>query len=402
MSGSPPLRMAQTSSTDDAELLLNVSRAVVLSPTNRPRTMHGAHGQTAQGRETHHLRANSESSLAPRSLPSAICQNAGPNGVLQPEYGAEDGYGSMADGLGSQAEGPIEQQYDSIHGNEHAVLPHVNGHGETGSPTFRPSRTPGEGNAAFAFEGSASVVGAVSGREDALSADLALRGERRSDFLQNGFQHTKGSWEETPFDERAQNSMASSFIAPNGVEPGAPPDSTHDATGQAPGIPDERANVLSAENDTFTSPPFSRPDRPSPTRRGQSAPPISTVFQKDLKDPALRPASATSKARPLDLAFERFTKDTRPSAKLPLHQDSSAAGQASGCAKCQVRSAAVMDYYDEEDSSWIRCDGCQCWFHFSCAGLTGNEVRTVDKFICESCRSTHGPTTCTFLTFAWL
>ena len=72
------------------------------------------------------------------------------------------------------------------------------------------------------------------------------------------------------------------------------------------------------------------------------------------------------------------------------------AGQESICADCHMRTRSSMAA-NNEDESWISCDRCHRWLHFACAGLTEEEVRTVDKFSCRECWDTHGPTTCKIL-----
>ncbi|KAL3457717.1 hypothetical protein BJX64DRAFT_243599 [Aspergillus heterothallicus] len=63
------------------------------------------------------------------------------------------------------------------------------------------------------------------------------------------------------------------------------------------------------------------------------------------------------------------------------------------CAACNlVRIPA--DTSDQDDVTWISCDGCKRWYHIVCAGFKNDrEIRTVDKFICKTCRPTHGQTT---------
>ncbi|KAJ5150921.1 JmjC domain-containing histone demethylation protein 1 [Penicillium canariense] len=73
-------------------------------------------------------------------------------------------------------------------------------------------------------------------------------------------------------------------------------------------------------------------------------------------------------------------------------EDGSDTNQAS-CAACHMVRIPVETEEQEEDT-WIGCDGCKRWFHIVCAGFKNDrEVRTVDKFICRNCRSVHGQTT---------
>ncbi|KAF2807790.1 Clavaminate synthase-like protein, partial [Mytilinidion resinicola] len=61
------------------------------------------------------------------------------------------------------------------------------------------------------------------------------------------------------------------------------------------------------------------------------------------------------------------------------------------CAGCNFTSSTVLT---GESQDWIRCDGCNGWFHFACAGFqTARDVRGVDKYFCRPCKPTHGPTT---------
>lgn len=63
------------------------------------------------------------------------------------------------------------------------------------------------------------------------------------------------------------------------------------------------------------------------------------------------------------------------------------------CAACHMVRIPVTTEEQDEDT-WIGCDGCKRWFHIVCAGFKNDrEIRTVDKFICRQCRPIHGPTT---------
>ncbi|KAL2844325.1 JmjC domain-containing histone demethylation protein 1 [Aspergillus pseudoustus] len=63
------------------------------------------------------------------------------------------------------------------------------------------------------------------------------------------------------------------------------------------------------------------------------------------------------------------------------------------CAACNLVRIPV-DTSDQDDVTWISCDGCKRWYHIVCAGFKNDrEIRTVDKFICRTCRPTHGQTT---------
>ncbi|KAF2670866.1 Clavaminate synthase-like protein, partial [Microthyrium microscopicum] len=42
---------------------------------------------------------------------------------------------------------------------------------------------------------------------------------------------------------------------------------------------------------------------------------------------------------------------------------------------------------------WLQCNGCQNWLHFACANITTKEIQLIDKFYCEGCKPTFGPST---------
>lgn len=85
------------------------------------------------------------------------------------------------------------------------------------------------------------------------------------------------------------------------------------------------------------------------------------------------------------------TMDVTP--KVEEEDDPSDSNQAS-CAACHMVRIPMEPEEQQEEDTWIGCDGCKRWFHIVCAGFKNDrEVRTVDKFICRNCRSVHGQTT---------
>ena len=75
-----------------------------------------------------------------------------------------------------------------------------------------------------------------------------------------------------------------------------------------------------------------------------------------------------------------------------VEEEESDSNQAS-CAACHLVRIPVETEEQDEDT-WIGCDGCKRWFHIVCAGFKNDrEIRTVDKFICRNCRPVHGQTT---------
>lgn len=79
--------------------------------------------------------------------------------------------------------------------------------------------------------------------------------------------------------------------------------------------------------------------------------------------------------------------------KVEEEDDGGDTNQAS-CAACHMIRIPMEPEEQQEEDTWIGCDGCKRWFHIVCAGFKNDrEVRTVDKFICRNCRPTHGQTT---------
>jgi F-box and leucine-rich repeat protein 10/11 len=96
-----------------------------------------------------------------------------------------------------------------------------------------------------------------------------------------------------------------------------------------------------------------------------------------------QPVVKTPKRRP--------TMDLVPEAKEEVAQPEETAP--TKCAACHLVRMDVNSE-DQGEDIWIKCDGCEGWYHIVCAGFKNDrEVRTVDKFICRKCRPVHGQTT---------
>lgn len=129
-----------------------------------------------------------------------------------------------------------------------------------------------------------------------------------------------------------------------------------------------------------------------PTTSAGTLPPI--VWEDETEDSSSGDASRYAgygEHRPTGAADThalRKTLDPMPK----VEEEGNDQNQAT-CAACHMARIQVQTEEQEEDT-WIGCDGCKRWFHIVCAGFKNDrEVRTVDKFICRSCRSVHGPTT---------
>ncbi|KKK14125.1 hypothetical protein P175DRAFT_0493926 [Aspergillus ochraceoroseus IBT 24754] len=83
----------------------------------------------------------------------------------------------------------------------------------------------------------------------------------------------------------------------------------------------------------------------------------------------------------------------RQSPKVEDDTESDDSSQAN-CAACNLIRIPMETEDQQGDVTWISCDGCKRWFHIVCAGFKNDrEIRTVDKFICRTCRPIHGQTT---------
>lgn len=105
-------------------------------------------------------------------------------------------------------------------------------------------------------------------------------------------------------------------------------------------------------------------------------------------------------------AFQHTSFEVYPSARSPepqfLHQSPTFAPQTdseesdnnlASCAGCHLV-RIPSDNEEQDEDTWINCDGCNQWFHIVCAGFkTDREIRTIDKYICRPCRTTFGQTT---------
>ncbi|KOS48437.1 hypothetical protein ACN38_g619 [Penicillium nordicum] len=94
---------------------------------------------------------------------------------------------------------------------------------------------------------------------------------------------------------------------------------------------------------------------------------------------------------PADLQEPQFSP--KPLPVPPKEEEEGGDTNQAMCGACHLVRIPVETEEQDEDT-WISCDGCKRWFHIVCAGFKNDrEVRTVDKFICRQCRSVHGQTT---------
>ncbi|KAI5283960.1 JmjC domain-containing histone demethylation protein 1, partial [Ascosphaera aggregata] len=116
----------------------------------------------------------------------------------------------------------------------------------------------------------------------------------------------------------------------------------------------------------------------------------SGTFSADIQAGRKLESPATSKSR---RRRQRQSAAPPPIQDIVYEADKSMEQQAK-CAACKLWRNSTHKPSEQDDVTWISCDGCNQWFHIVCAGFKNNrEIRTVDKFICDTCRPSHGQTT---------
>jgi F-box/leucine-rich repeat protein 10/11 len=157
-------------------------------------------------------------------------------------------------------------------------------------------------------------------------------------------------------------------------------------------IPHSRMRSRS-DGSAFISRPAMRGVRP--TTSSGTFPPI--VWEDEHESKAWHPAAdmphhTTYEIHPAaDPQEPQFPQNSLP-VPPKVEEEEGDTNQAS-CGACHLVRIPVETEEQDEDT-WISCDGCKRWFHIVCAGFKNDrEVRTVDKFICRRCRSVYGQTT---------
>lgn len=157
-------------------------------------------------------------------------------------------------------------------------------------------------------------------------------------------------------------------------------------------IPPSRMRSRS-DGSAFLSRPVIRGGRP--TTSAGSLPPV--VWEDENEDSAWEYSTGSfdhevhRESRPPG-THESHASRRPVDQSLKTEEVDSDANQAS-CAACHMVRIPVTTEEQDEDT-WIGCDGCKRWFHIVCAGFKNDrEIRTVDKFICRQCRPLHGQTT---------
>ncbi|EED23574.1 PHD finger and JmjC domain protein, putative [Talaromyces stipitatus ATCC 10500] len=113
----------------------------------------------------------------------------------------------------------------------------------------------------------------------------------------------------------------------------------------------------------------------------------------NLQDPSSPPDEINNMASP-PKRRPTITSDTVKTVPEAKEEEVTPEGNApANCAACHLVRVDI-NTEDQGEDTWIKCDGCESWYHIVCAGFKNDrEVRTVDKFICRKCRPIHGQTT---------
>ncbi|KAJ5934546.1 hypothetical protein N7466_004093 [Penicillium verhagenii] len=155
------------------------------------------------------------------------------------------------------------------------------------------------------------------------------------------------------------------------------------------GIPPSRMRSRS-DGSAFLSRPVIRGVRPA-TSSG-TLPPVVWEDENEDSTPGVEVSRYAGYGEHQSAEDRESIPRKTPEPVPKLEEESSETNQAS-CTACHLVRIPVETEEQDEDT-WIGCDGCKRWFHIVCAGFKNDrEVRTVDKFICRACRSTHGQTT---------
>ena len=150
------------------------------------------------------------------------------------------------------------------------------------------------------------------------------------------------------------------------------------------------SRVRSQSDGSTISRPTIRDVRPNTS--SSTLPPV--VWQDGSEKHGWNPPVANKRSNPADVDGFYGADIQKPADSLKVEDgiESEDFSQTS-CAACNlVRTPTETNEQDED--TWISCDGCKQWFHIVCAGFKNDrEVRNVDRFICRACRPIHGQTT---------
>ncbi|CAG8143715.1 unnamed protein product [Penicillium salamii] len=219
-------------------------------------------------------------------------------------------------------------------------------------------------------------------------AELLLNFARPTNFLPGN--HTKRVSIDESFNHYVDDVMRQSQV---GLSAGGHADqgdakSTHNPDD----IPTSRMRSRS-DGSAFLSRPVIRGVRP--TTSAGTLPPI--VWEDENENTAWYPSVDATNTTALKAQPSATSSDPHfihQTSNFPPQTESEESDtNLASCAGCHlVRIPADSEEQDED--TWINCDGCNRWFHILCVGFkTDREIRTIDKYICRLCRTTYGQTT---------
>lgn len=155
----------------------------------------------------------------------------------------------------------------------------------------------------------------------------------------------------------------------------------------------KKAKRISTKRTSTTSKPASghvedtssSPDSPltpdeilkRPRRRSHSGTTIANSF-------GISPSANTTRSRSVPPEIRMLL---RPIPAAAVKPKAVAENICASCDQTKNRANGTLDF-------WINCNGCNRWFHTSCAGFESErKVKEVDKYFCKECEPKHGPTT---------
>ncbi|KAI9843814.1 MAG: JmjC domain-containing histone demethylation protein 1 [Sclerophora amabilis] len=369
------------SSTDDAELLLNVSRAAFLSSESRPL---GGQPANDQGR-----RNLGRSTIPPSAShqPATMCEEKLSRNSSSPDW--------MHSAYTSNTSVPRAIDSGSSKGSSREPIDGSKSAKEKGTLTDRvqPMKAVIDHTTGDSVSETTSYQATHNSASVALSDAHFRKGSKKKQTRANvGWPKGKPRG---PRNNRPVGRKPQEFLHPHRMSRGTQrklPDA-NEIRNTAQSFPRRRNSMSSLLHNGHLL----------ATDIAESSNPVSSLrpgLRRTLSDSAFfshgRSRESANTLGNLDLAHGKVLPPFNgeviliPEAGTGIHGPQ----QIATCAGCKMlpNSLGGRDY--GEEVSWINCDACKRWFHFACAGFaTEKEVRSVDKYICMRCKETHGPTT---------
>lgn len=139
---------------------------------------------------------------------------------------------------------------------------------------------------------------------------------------------------------------------------------------------------------------FARPAMAAPTFSPPTTHAGLGISHSEAKTKPPNGPTVQEKVEVQSMDLDTDGSDSVPAKKALSDNATSRPQPQSVCAGCSNSKIMVQGEDQTASNSWISCNGCDKWYHYACAGFKDErEVRSIDKFYCETCTPTHGPTT---------